>query len=393
MTDNSGQLTANSRAGCLHRAAVLTLTIVFSLTLTACRNYQELGGFDFATGLSIDWAGGQYEVTVEILDLMAAEAESAVTSIPVKSRGETLPRALESLDTRLSRGLHLGNLQNIIIGEGAAREIGMRAIFDWLSRDAKVRETVQILVARGYPAAKILEAPGVDNPIASYAIANILTPVNGVFRGSKKATLFQAYSDLEEQGRTLSLPSVTLSEESNGEEKQTVAIAGLAVFDGDRLTAHLGIDELPIILLLKNHLEQTELVFHDPRGPVTAQIERAGGQWTVSQGKVGLHAVFRADIEAALLQLPPGIGPLETDEIAALETYAARTLENLLSDTLERLQKDVRLDVICLGYELYLRNTPLWEQVKDGWPEPFQTMTIDVHANVRVRNTGIAKKS
>lgn len=367
---------------------ITLLFLFFSLCLGGCRNYQELNGFDSAAGMAVDWQDGQLLVTAEILDLSGGE--ETVSSKIVKSSGKTLPQALDGLRTRLSRELHLGNLQNIIIGETAAREIGLYTLCDWFLRDGRVRETVPLLIAQDDPAGDMLSVPGLDNPIAAYAIASILTPAGGVMNNPRKVSLYQAYGELDEPGKAISLPCIVLEQSGDIE---AAAVNGLAVFESDRLSYYIGMEHLPFIQLLQNLLQQTEMVVETPDGPATIGITGGHTKTAFSQNESVLSFRFDCKAEGRILQLPPGLGILDAAEMEQLERLASETLRERVLEVLSLLQAEPGLDVPGLGNMIYKKDAVLWDKVRSDWQNWFRSLSFDVNAELGLYSAGGAKKS
>lgn len=352
------------------------------LALCGCGNYNELSNMDLAAGMAVDRRGGEYALTVEIMDLSGSPDENTATSYQLKATGSTVSMALENARRQLSKSIHMGNMEIIVISEEIARDEGLSDLLDWFERDTDVRESVDIVIARGGSAEAILTASSADTGVSSHALEKLVHPSEKEIAQTVRTPLYRITEILNGEGKSLVLPAVGLTEA----EEPLIDADGLAVFRHDKLTGYLEQSQITDFMLLTDHAANRVFVFDSGGKPVTLSVSSvsAGRGYTEKDGQPAFH--IEVKVKARVDQLPPGSG--EDGGLSGLKARAEECLERELQRTVRFCQTQLESDIFGLGQDVYLKDKALWDELGSSWEREFERLDVDVNVSLTVLNTG-----
>src|SRR5699024_4851052 len=64
-----------------------------------------------------------------------------------------------------------------------------------------------------------------------------------------------------------------------------------------------------------------------------------------------------------------------------------KDLEKIIGD----IQNKYNADILCIGEHISKFEPDLWKEIEEDWDEIFPTLNINVHADVKIRRTGLTK--
>jgi len=237
----------------LPRILRLFTVICLALAVAGCWSRRELTEVAFAGVMGVDWADGQYLVTVNVRSPRKGGESQAQGGPDIKTvsvAAHSIDEGVAKLDNILARSLTLAHIRSVTIGEEMA-ERGIGPILDHLLRTVEIRPTVRLGVAVGM-ARDLLQArpfgesaPG-DGPLGYHETA-MYRSSNVIARRLQEVGII-----LQEEGIDLTLPVFRLgntpSPAENGavspspEIQREVIYGGSALFRNDRMVGWLSPD-------------------------------------------------------------------------------------------------------------------------------------------------------
>lgn len=365
---------------------LLGLVLCTAVLLGGCGNYRELNEFDIVAGMAIDRARDGYKLTLELMKL-EGDMKDGMQSVAVVLEGETIPQAVELAKARFAKQFQFGNVQVIVISDELARDEGIGELLDSFLRDRDIRETIQLLISTDGEAGDVLAAKGIDAPVASYALEQLVNPVHERNTHVREISIYNAYDVLHTPGKTLVLPVVHTWEK---EGEQYLELNGIAAFSGDRLWDLLPESETPYYLYAIDKLRIHRLVFPVPdhQGFATISVRRSKTRRSFREADSGI--VFRFDIEAGglLAQTPLAVDTADPKVRSALEQAASEQLRADIADLIEECRDADGVDLTDMGYDIYLWDPALWETMEADWRERQKEIAVEIAVRVTILNSG-----
>ena len=198
--------------------AIFALFIFLTVSLTGCWDYRGLNDMAMVMGMAIDHdeATGMFKVSFEIADLANSSKGSGIKSRLIESEGTTIFDAARSAKRKLVNKLYFAHMEIVVIGENMARDFGVMPVVDWFMRDAEVRETTLLLIAKGTDAHTLLHTEGVDHTILSPELKGIIREDNKVTSSTVSMQLFEVYSVLNGTGMKTRAPPHSMCVQKSG---------------------------------------------------------------------------------------------------------------------------------------------------------------------------------
>ena len=138
----------------------IILIIIITIFLTTGCSYVELNNLAIANTLGIDYVDGNYEVTIQILDLKkdANGNNDSEKDVIYKGSGKTITNAIRNVSLSYPKELYLGHLSIVIIGKDLINS-DLEEIFEYFIRTPTVRNDFYVLINSTGKASEILDSP------------------------------------------------------------------------------------------------------------------------------------------------------------------------------------------------------------------------------------------
>jgi spore germination protein KC len=351
-------------------------------------SYRSRSDLSIVMGLGIDRApDGHFKICAEIVDLTKTIKESGPGARLVEAEGQTIFDAVREAKRKLLNKLYFGNMQIVVIGEEAARTVGIENAVDWIMRDAECRETVSLVIMEGGTAFDLMTLDGLDQSILSLEIDDIITDDNRSTATTVHADLYQVFGTLNCPGIELTLPAFHIAVNDGAAVAES---NGIAVFRDDRLADFLTPRESKFFLIAIGKAQGGILTVAKDGGerPDTSleiANSRAEFSYDVADGGFAFH--IRTETDVYLAETMETIDAGDPAEMRALEDEAARSLEAEIAAVIQKIQRQTGQDILGLGEYLHRRDYRLWHEVEGRWGEIFRDMPITVSCRVNIKNT------
>lgn len=266
--------------------------------------------------------------------------------------GASVSDAMERLRERsLEEQLFCGHLQNVLIGEEAARR-GLEGFLAFVCRSSDLRLDMPLYLLLDSQALEAMRGAGSEEKNIADALAALEEDAEKAGRISTAGTILR---DLERQGSAL-IRTLRLSEaaEEGEEPLQNVTPEGFGVLIGGKLEALIGQEDALAARLLTDSLSPCPLTICDEAGrAVTVELQEGSSRLRPVWGDDGRLAGLdlSVDVRAVILEID-GFDPVSDrlllDELnARMETEISRRMGNVL-----RLSRRLEADFLGLGRRL-----------------------------------------
>ncbi len=368
----------------MRRVLMLCLMCLF---LSGCMEARELKERTIIEAVGIDRESGEYSLIFQQYQpesSQKAEGSSGKTK-PVESRGRSISEAIDQVTHYNGNPVFLGNSTYIVIGEDMARN-GILQELHYFNGENEISPSTMLIIADG-SAKELLTAQSKSEGQGNSVIRDILKQgqENGVIG---ECTLMNVMKRLMEDGASPFLPVIS----NLGDEKDSnFKITGMAVFDREKMTDVLPIDEAKGILWLNDEIERALLTVESPSlGILSAEIQES--KTHISTALQEGIPEFSVEIScSAQLQEVIGknyTGTLTPEEMDHAELLLQQEIQRLCSDAAERCFAENRCDIFRFGSHLKQVYPNYWQQMKSNWSQKIPDCTVSVRVSCKLTKTG-----
>jgi len=169
-------------------------------------------------------------------------------------------------------------------------------------------------------------------------------------------------------------------------------LAGMAVFNGDKMAGTLTTAECQSLAFIKGAFSRTLAVIPDPLEPEKHRVslEVTKPRRAIYRASLDAHGVTHISIEVPLNARIDFAGntwaDYENDPLMRrhLQEHAEQILGQRAQRLIERLQTELNCDILQLGRRAARNFRTIQEWEAYGWPEQFQNAQIDVNFRVNL---------
>lgn len=399
------------------RCFAFLLILCCPLTFSGCLSPVQLNERAIVQAVGLDWADGQIRATFQIFAPsgnggISASADNARI---ITADGPTISEAVQNATLTQGKQLFVGHSRIIIIGRALAEQ-GLAQPLSYFSANAWSRSSIHLALAentaeeilsakinQGILPADTLEAI-TENAAENGFVQNIqLYEFLGALEDGHEAPVLpvlrqKSGPDTGNQGSGTERQSSDTGSDQSQEslaEVSGVEIAGMAVFDGDRLAALLSREESRGLLWLRDAIRHTVLVTQTPDYSTAAlRIYHAESSLTpvvtTADGvpQITFHAQIRC--EGSIGEALPRAGqPTGTEALDALELAAGAVIQSECSAAFERTVRELRTDPLHLGSILWKQEPSVWKPLQETWPDSSTPVVLELDVRVEIDRIGL----
>lgn len=374
----------------MKRIICIMFIFITCMLLTGCWNYKGLDDIDIVTGIAIDKEDDIYKLTIEIVDMTVAGNEGKISAQYIESEGITFFDAIRSSKRKLINKIYGGNMQTFIISKQIAEEEGVNFILEELLRDGEPRETMSIVISKEETAREIFDTTGIDSPIISYKIHEMIEEDKQVTSATVSMPLYKAYNSLKGKASNLALPVI---ECVMNEDKRVVQSNGVATFHKGKLTGFIPADSTKYFLFIIDQVKggAISLPFNDGDQSISMSIKSCHSKTKVDyiDGQVIVDVVVKSDV--SLTEIKSQFKVIDMEDRKQAEQVISEYLEINIADFFKKTQIEYGTDIYGLGRRLYEKDPSTWESIEDDWDELFRNAQIKVKVDVDIIAAGVLK--
>ncbi|MDR2908991.1 MAG: Ger(x)C family spore germination protein [Oscillospiraceae bacterium] len=370
-------------------AAIIFLAVVFSLC--GCQDYRGLNSLTFVAGMAVDADEKDPEILVvnlEIVDTQSAAADSPMRSSLSEGQGRTLTEAIYNMNGKLHGELYFGNCELVVLGQKLAAKTDIGVLLEGLSRNARIRDDLVILVSQEKTAKEILDNP--DSIVSFFVGANLMKKTPDT-TGAKARRLYELGEMISRGTTDLALPAIAFANKEAGE----LRLGPLAIYSGEKMAGYMAKADMPFFLLATEKLKGGNYSFFfedDGRGlPLYASLLLRKSEPRVNVTFDGERFTFYIDIKAefSVSELSPGWENPGAPFFKELEERVEESLCHSVGDMAARVHGEFGADITGFSDALRNRDHRLWERVRDSWHDYLKDAVIKVSCEADITDAGL----
>ncbi|MBP2001882.1 spore germination protein KC [Paenibacillus shirakamiensis] len=386
------------------------LTLGLLVLITGCWDSIELNRRAVVSGVAMDIIPGKEERIKATLQVIVADEISGKTSrggTPVsvyEGEGKTIFEAVRNTSRKVPRYLSLGHISAIVISEDLARH-GIRDLLDFLERDAQVRSTSLVFIARGQQASDVMSVltplgkiPSGDLFQKADAASKLLgynyrVQIDDIIRGMQASGGGPVINGVEIEGNI-----EDASKSTNIQQVDTpsvLALSGIAAFRKDKLVGWLDTEQSRGVTWANNHMKQTVLVTGCAKlkGNVSYSIIRS---ITKRKGDLGdpTHPKIHLDVraQANIRELDCSMDITNADNLTKLQHEVDQNIQQMIEASIKKAQR-LHTDIFEFGDLLERENPKMWKKVRAQWGDLFPVTKITCEVHTVIRSAEMRNKS
>lgn len=370
----------------------LALALLLALTsacLSGCWDYRSLSNMSMVMGMAVDHdeETNMFKVSFEIADLANSSKNSSMSARLIETEGTTIFDCVRNAKKKLINKLYFAHMEIVVLGENVARDFGIGPAIDWLMRDAEVRETTVVLIAKGTDAHQFLLTEGIDQAILAPELQGIIMEDNQVTASTVYLKLFEVFSVLHGSGKALSLPAFS---RTVNDGKFAVEADGTAVFVGDKLAGFLSPEETKYLLIAQGKAQGGVIPFSANRSDIddtTFEINGAKAKTSFTYENGVLTMRVDVSLDVFLAETMCDIDVMDEARIGDIEKRAGDMVAAKIETVIGKLQTQFGADILGFGEIIHQHDFKLWHELKPNWALTFPDIGVVVTAKVNIVNT------
>lgn len=347
--------------------------------LCGCVETPKLRDLCIIEGMSIDEKDSGVEMTIQSLNFSAeggsAKSLSGNITINTAGDGETISSGIADISKKLTKKLFFGQNKLIVFGRELA-ETSIEDNIDYFVRSPDSRPDV-ILCVSDTKGSDILESEENDAVVPCENIVTLLK--TGEEMGfTSYVTVADALKLYVDKTSDIFLPVLSY-------EGDSVEIAGIGLFDGERLSGTLDEEETKGFLLIKNKIKDSYIMIKDEEhGNIGLKIISPKTKLYVTRS--GETLTFHVKIKTSL-----EIDEIENGLMSDIATESIRIFEQLAQQEIIQLSEKAfgacqrySSDSMRIGEYLCKADKGYYSSVQDNWKEHFKNVQIKVETTCKV---------
>jgi spore germination protein KC len=378
----------------IRRTRYVTLLLACLFSLSGCWDLEEVDRRVFATTVGIDLntgAGDQVELSVQVpqpqkmLPPGARVGEPGKKFNTISTTAETVLSAFNDLQAKTNGELVIQQNKSIVMGEEAARR-DVSPLLDWLLRSSTAPPQALVFIARDGKARDILSfesaresLPGLDFVQAAQSIVKYdRTYFIPVWKFGQKLV----HGTKDTYAPLISVDQV---------EGQYV-IAGLAVFNGNRMAGELSPEETRSFGMLANLMKAGSITIDLERGRnITLRNVGANTAIKVKMNRETPFFLVKTTVSGSLSELTGGYLKLTPHENRRLEKTATAEIYSRMVTVIRKLQQ-LNADTLDFGEQFRAQHPDVWRRMTRrgaGWKKVFPTVPVGIELKVKIQRDGV----
>jgi spore germination protein KC len=298
----------------------------------------------------------------------------------LKTEAKSIVEARHTMQGKVANPIFFGHLQAIVIGKELA-ERGVRQVLDVLLRNADIRRKSWFLVTEGNPE-EVLEVKPKQEKLPSLYINRAL----------EKESYLQMFPALRfgqfmiTESRSDQEPVAIMVKP----DKDSITIAGLAIFKGDKMVGQLNATEAHHFLLTARGYGFQPTLVPCPRGEGELVFVTTGAKRSIRPHVEGNKVSFSVlvKVEGNIMEKTSSTSLRDEDYLRAVESSIASKLQRDLRTVLHRLQKELKVDSYGFGQTIRARYPKVWKEI--DWRKEFPDVPINIQVEAKIRRLGMA---
>ena len=382
--------------GILKKTVALSILISLLAGFSGCWDSKEIDTIQIVTGVGLDKSEDDKNVDLSIqIGKTSPSAPGAKESngseeskIVLEATKQTVLEGVAELNLNSSRSLIFHHNQVLLISSDLAKE-GITEYLDVFLRDREARLEVLIIIVDG-KAKEILQADFEQEKVSGIFLRRTIRLLSKV-TPEYSVRMIDFTSRLREDSIA---PVATLVKMEENDDKQSLSVEGMAVFDGDgKMISIIDSDEMRGYVWVMGKVEQGRVAVECDYGRVAFQIISMDCKRKVRLDEKGQVKVsFTVDATLNIGELRGFESLTQTELISHIKEESEGEIEDTIKGTFQSMQ-DIGADIYGIGLDLKRYQPKQWDKLKDNWEAYFSAAELEIDVNVKIPGTGQIKNS
>jgi len=374
--------------------AVLCLVLAATMAFSGgCASARELNELVIVMGIGMD-VDKEAEDNVKLIAQIvlpqkiksgdsgssSGSAEKAFVNISSSAPGTF--EAVRNYTHMVTGKLYISHNQIIVIGREQA-ERGISRVLDFFVRAKETRPTVSFFIADTTAEEILGVQPELNMMPATYL--DKLIDAQTANSESFGVDLIDYVSAMQSKTLSLVIPIVRL--EVNG-GKEVHVLEGMAVFKEDRMVGELDATQIRGLLWITGRVTGGAINVDIDDGIASLEImgSTSKAEPEVSDdGKVTMRISVSTDLR--LTEQTCSTNLATEENLLRVQDLVKKTIREKIEDAFEQA-KALHADVFGFGELVHKHRNDIWSEMEPNWDEIFQTITLDIQINPKIRAVG-----
>lgn len=377
------------KSNMLKKCIIIFLIVINICLLTGC--YTEIDQQIMVSGIGVDVGekGYKYHVSAEIVLVSKDEIKTSV----IDTNADTIFDALRDLIYIGSKKLYFGHCKSMFICEKVA-EKGIGDVIDILMRDHETRNNMDVFIAKGCNAKKILMTDGIIVPVVSYKSDSLFQIPEKNIGDAPAVDAYKVFNHITHNGMSTVIAAFEIA---SIEDKKDIELCGAGVFKDDKLIGYLDIDEARNLSIISSKLKKGLLTYEygeEKNSFISYEIMDNKANTKIEFGNDNIKSVnVSTETKVKIGETDMSFDFKKEDEIAKLCQNLEEKMEENFKRLIKKAQTDLGTDIFRIGRHIQRNHPKEWEKYKEEWDETFKTLDFNVDCKVEIIGTGIINES
>lgn len=287
-----------------------------------------------------------------------------------------MEQGLQAVEAATSRSVVTSHVRTLTLGSELSSQ-GLRDSLFYFYRNPDIGSDTLLTVAYGTTASGLIKQLPVDDIGMSSFLFNFFEGANNNLL-VEEVNMTSFFKQINNFPYTGVIPTFSLAD-------KRPYWSGLALFQGDRMVAHLNRHDAQLLALVDNVKREAYLPVMEGKEHAVVLIK---GKTKIkpSYFKDNWHFNIKTEIKGELLFPGQKTGYLSDAEISKIEKRIAVNIKQQIDKMIFLIQKKYKIDVLDLGALAYKED---WRKLKkENWQEDFPRAEIKTEVSFNVNKIG-----
>ncbi|RST71251.1 Ger(x)C family spore germination protein [Siminovitchia acidinfaciens] len=304
----------------------------------------------------------------------------------ISSQGETVRDAEVHMDKIIPEKFDMSKAKVILFGEELAAH-GVFPVLDSTYRDLRGPLNAKVAIVDG-KAKDALNFKEEDSILISQFFAELLRSAE---RGgiTKNENVQAICPIILSEGKDVVLPYIGLSDQ----KEEAVKVEGLALFNDDKFTGRLGLQESGMLLILQDNrtkalslnLNVNDHEKNNEKKFVNVVVRKIKRKIKINTNNNQIRAKIKINLKLDIDEYASNKLSSEK-EVKVLSKKVEKALNELAKETLNKMQ-EANSDALGLGERVKAYHHPVWKKI--DWNKAYPEIPIETTFNVEIVQHGI----
>lgn len=393
------------------KISLIFLILILTILISSCAGNTgaiQIDEFGIVTAMAIDIEGEDIIVTSQIVSQTSNMNKGDMGHLDnkptfIQSNGKTVFDALQNATLIYDGELFLSHNSLLVFSEELAKR-GIGDIINFFAYDIGIRETANMLVAKGSKGYEVFGLPEISDDYIQKIIKNI-----GLTAKTRSITLTEYFRYYFDQGTPIlgvveKKEKMEIDQEKKKESptKAVLNFEGGAPFFKDKLVGYYSPDEMIGFNFIVNEIQDNLIVFKTPQYlDEESKFYSTEGKYTTVEiiksktkldmelidGKI--HLNIDINMRGSLAEETRGLNVAHIAVKEGIEKACSAQIEDYVKMAMEKAQNEFKLDTFSIDAAFHRQHPQIWREIHQDWHEIFSGIEYSVNAKTSIVKAGL----